>query len=158
MADATSTHDEIANVKLEVGLLKRDISVFDKYFQKIDATLEKLAEATGQMTRMIALHEERLELNLRGSEELKKLNEDRREEILNLERKIDGLSVKLTADISKIKEDLTDEISKANTKSDNRIKKLEFWRYMLIGMGFVIMFLASNFVRSYFDHFWGAAK
>jgi hypothetical protein len=138
----------------EIALLKKDIATFDKYFNKIDVTLDRLAEATTQITKIIALHEERLEQSTHESGEIKELIEQRRIEIKDLENKLDQTSMGITASIHNLKEELFLEIHKSAANSDRRFKKLEVWRYIIVGGALVIMFFASEFTKSFFDKYW----
>jgi hypothetical protein len=157
--------DLTQKIKLDVELLKRDISVFDKYFQKIDTTLEKLGEATGQITRMISLHDERLVQSQQDALELKQLIEERRKEthsiISELERNMDLQADKwsegekrITESIHTVKTDLLTEMGHAKDSTDARLKRMEIWRAVVIGGAMVIFFFGGEFVKSYYDKFW----
>ena len=54
----------------EIELLKRDISVFDKYFSRIDATIEKLDKILAETHRLVTLHDERIEQHHQDIKEL----------------------------------------------------------------------------------------
>lgn len=142
------------DVQTDIALMKKDIATFDKYFNKIDVTLDKLAEATTQITKIIALHEERLEQSLHDAGEVKDLIEQRRIEIKELENKFDQTSLGITNSIQNLKEEIFIEIKKTANNSDQRIKKLEVWRYIVVGGALVIMFFASEFTKSFFDKYW----
>ena len=45
----------------EIELLKRDVSVFEKYFSRIDITMEKLDKLLSETHRLVSLHDERIE-------------------------------------------------------------------------------------------------
>jgi hypothetical protein len=146
--------DKQESPAVQIALLQKDIATFDKYFNKIDVTLERLAEATSQITKIIALHEERLEQSLHDAGEIKDLIEQRRIEIKDLENKFDQTSLGITNSIQNLKEEIFIEIKKSATSSDQRFKKLEVWRYIIVGGALVIMFFASEFTKSFFDKYW----
>ena len=60
------------NAETEIELLKRDHTVFEKYFSKIDATLETLDKLLSETHHLVTLHDERIEQHNKDIKELQK--------------------------------------------------------------------------------------
>lgn len=137
----------------ELALLKRDLSVFDKYFNKIDTTLEKLGEATSQITRIISLHDERIQNSQREDAELKTLIETRHTEAIKgitlLEEKTEKNYHELVLSLGNLEDNLTKKILESGKEANSRIQKLELWRYLVIGGAIATMFFVGQVYNSY---------
>ena len=73
--------DNLSDMRLDLGLLKKDVASINGIFNKLDDTIDKLQELTMTMTRMISVHEHRLELQEKADDDLNKLIELRRTEL-----------------------------------------------------------------------------
>lgn len=114
--------DQPKNFYTEIELLKRDFSTVDKYFSKIDSTLEKIGDAVGQITKIISLHDERIQNSQREEAEIKIL--------------IETLHTETTLSINEM-----------NTKIENgsnRINSLERWRWGIVVGAIVAMFFIGH--------------
>jgi acetoin utilization deacetylase AcuC-like enzyme len=123
------TNGEVQDLKLKVGLLEKDVDQITVLCDKLDTTIEKVQELTSTMTKMLALHEERIEKQEQKDAELIVMVEKRRTET---EANIKELHSRITTtDRENAKEmsDLEDRMEKmlqAHTQSVvAEVKKLE---------------------------------
>ena len=139
-------------MKLDIELLKRDMTTFDKYFARLDTTVSKLTEVIEQIHILVSRHDERIEEYRTDSVEIKKLIEDRRREaseaITALEKKVDAQGERISTSITELKTEVLNEISATKASADNSIKKIERWRYIIIGGAMVAAFFINDFIQS----------
>lgn len=151
-----SESEKIQALELELGLLKRDISVFDKYFAKIDITLEKMGEVSSQIYRLVSLHDERIETHQQETTMIKDLVEKRRQETIldlkNLEKKIAESEENLVKALDEHKKELLAELKTSEAGQEKRLKTLETWRYLLIGGAIVVFFFLGRWADSFISH------
>lgn len=57
----TGPEEEVADIKLQMGLLGRDIQQNTMLFDRVSQSIEKIQEVNVSLLRMIALHEEKHE-------------------------------------------------------------------------------------------------
>jgi chromosome segregation ATPase len=138
--------------KTEIDIIKHDITIFNKYFEKIDTTINKLCEITEQLNRLVTLHDDRLELYREDFNNRKNENSD---SIKLLEEKLDKLyeknnflEKKVIDNNIKNKEELKIEINDLKILTDKKFKKMEMWRYLIIGGAIVAGFFINQLVSS----------
>jgi len=117
---------ENGQVKTDVELLKRDMELVSALAEKFDIAIDRLTEVSTSVDKMLAVHEMRLE------------NQEQQREILH-ER------------ISALKRDITDEFRllrdenrKQHEEVNERLSKLERWRWFVVGMATVVGFLVAQ--------------
>lgn len=133
---------EFYEIKTDIGLVKQVITTFENYFKKMDVTLEKLVETSVQMTKMIALHEERIETNTKFTENLESLLS---REMLILETKIDTNNNITVAKIESNNLAVMTKLEEAKKEITLKVNKLEGWKYILTGGAMVLMFFVGKF-------------
>jgi len=144
-----------SNVNTEVELLKKDITLINDVFRKLDATIEKLEELTVSMTKILSLHEQKLEYHERKDQELDRLIELRRTELLTdikelhsrvttvnreLTIQIENTETKITNEIKALKQHITQE----HNKSSNVVEQIQRWKWMILGGSAAVMWLISS--------------
>ena len=116
-----------------ISLLQNDFKNIEKYFQKLDNTVEKITELTSSMNRMIILHEERIVVQSKDDEELRKLIENRR---IATEKGFELLSEKID-------------------KANSRLWKLDLKRGTMVGaiimLAFIVGPILSGFFQAYYQ-------
>ncbi len=117
---------ENGQVKTDVELLKRDMELVSALAEKFDIAIDRLTEVSTSVDRMLAVHEVRLE------------NQEQQREILHQR-------------ISDMKRDITDEFRalrdenrKQHEEVNERLSKLEKWRWFVVGMATVVGFLVAQ--------------
>ena len=119
---------ENGQVKTDVELLKRDMELVSALAEKFDIAIDRLTEVSTSVDKMLAVHETRLE------------NQEQQREILH-ER------------ISAMKRDITDEFRllrdenrKQHAEVNDRLSKLEKWRWFVVGIATVIGFIVAKII------------
>lgn len=143
------------SVNTEVELLKKDITLINDVFRKLDTTIEKLEELTASMTKILSLHEQKLEYHERKDQDLDRLIELRRTELLNdikelhsrvttvnreLTTQIEHTETKITSEIKALKDHITQEHKQAS----NVVEQIQRWKWMILGGSAAVMWLISS--------------
>jgi len=117
---------ENGQVKTDVELLKRDMELVSALAEKFDIAIDRLTEVSTSVDKMLAVHEMRLE------------NQEQQREILHQR-------------ISDLKRDITDEFRlmrdenrKQHAEVNERLSKLEKWRWLVVGMATAVGFLVAQ--------------
>ena len=117
---------ENGQVKTDVELLKRDMELVSALAEKFDIAIDRLTEVSTSVDKMLAVHEMRLE------------NQEQQREILHTR-------------ISDLKRDITDEFRllrdenrKQHAEVNERLSKLEKWRWLVVGMATAVGFLVAQ--------------
>tara|TARA_E500000178_G_C16829856_1_gene665517 strand:- start:230 stop:652 length:423 start_codon:yes stop_codon:yes gene_type:complete len=131
------------DLKTDLELLKRDVSQISSIFTKLDTTIDKLGEVSTNLSKIVAVHEAKLE---------KQDNTDKQ-----LQSLIDVLFQKLE-DYRKITEDNKDELRKEIRQAHtcgmdemkemkkalvSRVSELEKWKWMVVGGAILFGYLIS---------------
>ena len=140
------------SVNTEVELLKKDITLINDVFRKLDTTIEEL---TASMTKILSLHEQKLEYHERKDQDLDRLIELRRSELLNdikelhsrvttvnreLTTQIEHTETKITNEIKALKDHITQEHKQAS----NVVEQIQRWKWMILGGSAAVMWLISS--------------
>lgn len=151
------------NVEIDVALLKREVVQISDLFSKLDSAIDKLGEAASHISRMLAVHDEKLVIHERVDREIFELVEKRRlemqEDIKELHSRITTNQRELAGDIAETEKRIIDALKELKTdiesnrkitindsnKLEDRISALETWRWILVGAGTVVGFLISKF-------------
>lgn len=138
------------SLKIDVEILKRDMHQLNGLFSRLDVTIEKLGEVSTNLTKMIAVHENRLEQH----EDTEKKNQDMIQLLFAKveERRRDTETSKedFRKEITKLHDDILREIKELKQnqneyyeKSGRRISALEKWKWMIMGAGVLLGSLAG---------------
>lgn len=139
------------NAKIEIELLKKDVTIMANLCEKFDKTIDKMQEIASNLSRMVSLQEQRIETQEKISKEVQTMMELRRVEhdtdIKELHSRINTTNRELSAKIEETEnkilhelKSLREEIQKTNnegSKSDltvmERLAAIESWKYMVVG-------------------------
>ena len=117
---------ENGQVKTDVEILKRDMELVSALAEKFDIAIDRLTEVSTSVDKMLAVHEMRLE------------NQEQQREILHQR-------------ISDMKRDITDEFRalrdenrKQHNEVNERLSKLEKWRWLVVAMATAVGFLVAS--------------
>ena len=69
--------------RVEIELLKKDVSIMTSLFEKFDKTIDKMQEIASSLSRMVSLQEQRLENQEKTTAEMQSVLEMRRIETNN---------------------------------------------------------------------------
>ena len=127
-----------------VNELKTEVAVLQSVVYKIDNTVAEIAKSSAEVTRLLAVHDSRINNLETGNKEnttdvrelYKKMNENTKE-ILT---KIDEMEVRIE---DKIKEH-TDKSTIQHKSISERLTVLENWRYVVVGASIAFGFLLKH--------------
>lgn len=124
--------------QVELGVLKSVVS-------KLDSSIEKIAQLNGDITKLLAVHETRLDSLERVSEnrteDIKELHSRITTQIDQVAKKIDEMEIRLeermrnqshsaTEQHNRIQREIEEDIEKLGS----RISKLEQWKWWVMGI------------------------
>jgi len=145
------TDNEINNLKTDIALIQKDVKQIERVFKKVDDAVEHMSE----IFKTMAVQEmvlENTEKRIYGVEEtFKKHSQEvdsfRKEMIFKLEDIKDTAQkerqvrhMELLASIENLNKNLSDKLD----KQDKRIQALENWRWYLLGIGAVFLFVLNK--------------
>jgi peptidoglycan hydrolase CwlO-like protein len=123
-------------VDIEVGVLKSVVA-------KLDTSLEKIAEVSNSISRLLAVHDERInniEKNADNRDlEIKDLQTRITTQTKEIFDKLDHMETRMEDQIKALEKSIKDEQSKIDT----RVLVLEKWRWYLLGAAAIIGYLVS---------------
>lgn len=156
------------DLETKVAVLESDVNRMTSFFQKLDTAIEKMGEMSNSISRMLAVHEERLNKHDDINEELFTLVENRRQEIQGdikeLHSRITTVSRELSHDINEteqrlmtamthgmtdIKKCITEETkitTELNKAVEQRVSELERWKWLVMGGSIVLGTFAHEIV------------
>ncbi len=117
--DVASTHVKLYT---EIELLKRDNLQLKEILSKLDVSVEKIADAATNISKILALHEQRVGML---SDDIAYFSKNHSE---------------ILADLKNTK----DNINKDNKERDERITKLEQYRWYILGAATAIGFVVDK--------------
>ena len=146
------------NAIIEIELLKKDINIITTLCEKFDTTIDKMQEIASNLSKMISLQEQRIEMQDKATREMESVLEMRRVEhnndIKELHSRITTVNKDLTTKIDETEKRILDEIhllgnelSKDNDKIGKRIFDIETWKWMVMGGIFVVGWIASKMLN-----------
>lgn len=154
--------EELSDLKTDVALIKKDVKTIEKFFNKFDSALTTMSEVSTQ----VAVHGEILKNTAEKLNDLETRMEEHRDEDIKrteiLSDRLEQYRASSYADHQRLadeskqnrkerNEEIMKELHKMNgsldarlTKLDDRIKMLEQWKWYIMGLGAVLVFIAGN--------------
>jgi chromosome segregation ATPase len=139
---------EMSNLKLEIGLLKKDNEQLTSITNKLSDSIEKIQEMNGNLLRMISLHEQKHEGHIRAEDAL---NEDIKElhsRVTTVTRefhdKIDEVEKHLGGKIDDLRRDLITHKENDKLKPTQVLAKIENYKYLVLGIVLAAGFILGN--------------
>ena len=127
-----------SKVDREIATIKADVAAMGHLFKKLDDAIEKIGEASNNISQILAVHEERLDSSERYQMERRKVSE---EAVKDLHSRITTASRESQQDMKSHTDKLLESIEKLRTHVDKendhiqeRITRLEQWRWILMGI------------------------
>ena len=140
----------MAELETEVKLLKKELQDQAKIHDRLDVAIEKLADVSNSINRMLAVHEEKIARQEEAIFQAEEQIEVRRNE---LTAKIDELHSRITTNTKEIMtaasaqhQQQNKEIQKMRDELISRVGVLERWRHVLIGGSIVVGFMLHKFI------------
>ena len=145
----------VDELKIDVELLKKDVTMISNLCGKFDTTIDKMQEIASNLSRMISLQEQRIEIQEKTTLEVQSVLEKRRLEHLEdtkelhsrittvnreLTQKIEESEKRILAELQSMRRDLTKE----EKSFGERLSQIESWKYMMVGGLMVASWLAAK--------------
>jgi chromosome segregation ATPase len=148
---------EMNNLKLEIGLLKKDNEQLVNITNKLSDSIEKIQEMNGNLLRMISLHEQKHEGHLKEEAELKEDVKDLHSRITTVTRelhdKIGDVEKHLAEKIDSLRKELNGHREEDKSKN-NPVKilaQIENYKYLVLGIVLAAGFILGNFNTGLFS-------
>lgn len=141
--------------RIEIELLKKDITTMAALLEKFDTTIDKMQEIAVNLSRMVSLQEQRLETQEKITREVQELLEMRRQEhnnnIKDVYNRINTVNKELTDKIEDTEKtiltelkSLRDDIQKEDKGIASRLGQIEMWKYSAVAIITFLVFLIAN--------------
>jgi chromosome segregation ATPase len=128
---------EFNEVKLQVGLLNKDIQHTNLLCDKLSESIEKIQEMNMNLIKMIALHENKHEQHERVEDDLRQDYKELHSRITTINReihdRIDQVEHHITERIDALRSDLTNHKTQDKAKLGDRLANVEQWKWMVVG-------------------------
>lgn len=143
---------DINDLKLEIGLLKKDNEQLVTVTNKLSDTMEKIQEMNGNLVRMLALHDQKHENHVRNENEIKDDIKELHSRITtvtrelyekvgltekNLSDKIDDLRIELNSHREK-------DAKQQSTKLPEVLAEIDKYKWMLFGAAAAVGWVIGN--------------
>lgn len=138
------TEERDYNARIEIELMKKDLSIITNLYDKFDRALDKMQEIAHNLSQMVTLQTQRLENQEKLIRDFASLLEQRRSETASefkevnsritlvnasLNDKIDVTEKKIFQELKQIKENLEIEIRTENRSFIERLREVELWKW-----------------------------
>lgn len=119
---------EIEKIRDDITALQKQAAAADVVVERLDYTLDKIADLSTQIQQMLVVHEHRFEDAEKQHETLSR-QMDQRADAADKEMNI-----------------LHKRISSLEDKLDERLRKIEIWQWVIVGGASVVGFLISRII------------
>lgn len=142
-------------IKVDIELLKKDVTTMSALLSKFDTTIDKMQEIASSLSRMVSLQEQRIETQEKITSEVQSILEMRRQEhnnnIKDVYNRINTVNKELTDKIEDTEkailaelQKLRDDITKKNEGVGSRLGQIEAWKYGVAAIITFLIFLIVN--------------
>jgi predicted RNase H-like nuclease (RuvC/YqgF family) len=143
--------NEISSLKTDIALIQKDVKQIERVFTKVDNAVEQMSE----ILKTIAVQENILENNEKRvtslEETIKKRNDEEEQFRKEFARKLDDMKETSQKERERHHRELLESIENLNKSvndkldnQDKRIRSLENWRWYLLGIGAVLLFIVNK--------------
>ena len=147
------------DLKTEVAIIKRDISAINTFSAKIDDAIEKMAEVSNSISKMLIMHENKLQNHDQLIDGLKMSMSERKsdfeKQVELLHKRISDMKDENHVERQKNQAELLAAIKSIGDSVnglDERITSLEQWKWWLLGAAAVIGLIMSQIPWNSFFH------
>ena len=128
---------EVQDLKLDIGLLKKDVEQTDELCHKLSESLSKIQELNVNLMQMITLHEQRHEQHEKAEQELKEDIKELHSRITTVSReindRIDQVEQHITNRIDDLRSDLIKHKQQDKKTILTELSEVEKWKWMILG-------------------------
>jgi chromosome segregation ATPase len=143
------------NQRVEIELLKKDVSIMTTLWEKFDTTIDKMQEIAASLSRMVSLQEQRIETQESATKEVQSILEMRRVEhnndIKELHSRITTVNRELSDKIEETEKviltelhSMRQELKTEKSSLTERLSKIEIWKYTIVGGLMVVTWIAAK--------------
>ena len=128
---------EVQDLKLGIGLLKKDVEQTDELCHKLSDSLNKLQEINVNLMQMITLHEQRHEQHEKSQKDMKDDIKELHSRITTVNReiheRIDQVEKHITDRLDDIRSDLAVHKQQDKKTILTELNEVEKWKWMILG-------------------------
>jgi RNAse (barnase) inhibitor barstar len=132
------------DLKTDVAILKKDVSNIQGLLSRLDMAIDKIADASNGISKILAVHDNQIEDATETLAENRRLAEREIEIIHKRISDKDEESKKRHEEIIEFLQRQDEAMADHHQKLEDRISKLEGWRWYLIGGATVIGFILAK--------------
>lgn len=154
--------------KLDVEILKSEMTSVSKICEKMDGTLDKIQQVSVDLSKIVALqeqkHEMQDEINRRVEKKIEDEHNSTKEEVLLVKSKIDKVEAhlaekieevskerklgyeKLTNKMAESEEKILKELATVKENVNKKVYEIDAWRYTIMGGIVLASFLITKFI------------
>jgi uncharacterized phage infection (PIP) family protein YhgE len=143
--------DDLNSLKTDVEIIKRDINMIQTFSAKIDDAIEKMAEVSNSITKMLIVHENKIHNHDQQIDGLKTSLSERKtdfeKQVELLHKRITDMKDETHVEREKYHKEILEalkDIADSNKALDVRISKLEQWKWYVMGGAAVIGFVLAQ--------------
>lgn len=146
------TDQEINTVKTDIALIKKDINQIERVFKKVDDAIGQMSEILQSLAvqetilenneKRISLVEQRIIAHIESEE---KLRRDLEEDIESIKTDAREDRERRHKEVIECLNNMNKSITEKLDKQDRRIRDLENWRWYILGIGAVLIFILTKF-------------
>jgi chromosome segregation ATPase len=144
---------EVNNLKLEVGLLKKDNEVVMNITNKLSESIDKIQEMNSNLLRMISLHDQKHDNHIRTETELKEDIKDLHSRITTVNRelldKIDEVEKHLANKLDLLRGELkqredNDTENRKKNEGVGAMQEIEKYKFAIIAIAITLGWIIGN--------------
>jgi len=120
------------SIDTKVAVLEEKLSIYEQMMNKIERAIDAISETNQNISKMLAIHDQRLEQAVRSDEVVIKM-------ITELKRSVEAEDTDLSDRIDEVNDKTQDQLESISTKIEEIIKV----KWMTIGIGVFAAVLAT---------------
>ena len=128
---------ELNDLKLDIGLLTKDVEQTNRLCEKLSESIEKLQEVNVNILRMITLHEQRHDQHEKSENEMKEDIKELHSRITTVTRelheRIDQVEHHITSRIDDLRSDLLNHKKEDKKTILTELSEIERWKWIILG-------------------------
>lgn len=139
---------EINQHSQDIAVLKNDMQRMGEFFGRLDVAIEKIGDLSNTITKMLAVHDSRLDQQDETNKEIYATIEKSQlqigQDIKDLYRLLNSTKNDVTAAVASFEGKATAIVTTGTEKLEKRLTALEKWRWVIVGGGAVLAAIAVS--------------
>ena len=148
---------EVQDLKLDIGLLKKDVEWTNEICHKLSESIDKLQEVNVNILRMITLHEQKHDQHEKSQKDMKDDIKELHSRITTINRelheRIDQVEKHITDRLDDIRSDLATHKQQDKKTIITELSEVERWKWIILGAvmsaGFILGKLELSSILSF---------